>query len=116
MILIIDDEENIRATLFDIFTAFGYRVELAATCIEGIDKAKNLKPELILLDTKLPDCNGIDVCREIKQKLKLPAKIIVYTGKIDAIDAVEARRAGADDFCVKGTDPSMLIEAVKKLI
>jgi len=47
---------------------------------------------------------------------KLDTKVIVYTGKIDAIDAVKARRMGADDYCVKGVDPAPLIDAVKKLI
>ena len=41
--------------------------------------------------------------------------MIVYTGKVDSIDAVRARQMGADDFCIKGSDPTYLIEAVKRI-
>jgi len=114
-ILLADDDTNIRMSLTDILEERGYEVIHAANGQEAVEKVRRENPDLVLLDTIMPGIGGIEVCRQIKQVEKSPCKVIVYTGKIDAIDAVEARRCGADDYCVKGTDPRLLIEAVEKL-
>ena len=115
-ILIVDDETNMRTILVDIFAEEGHKVIEAANGEEALDKVHKEKPDLVLVDTKLPGMDGIEVCRQIKQVEKLATKVIVYTGKIDAIDAVKSREAGADEYCVKGANPALLIEVVKKLI
>lgn len=115
-ILIVDDETVARTTLADILVESGYKVVEAANGEEALEKARKENPDLALLDTKLPGMDGLEICRQIKEVEKLDTKVIVYTGKIDAIDAVRARRLGAADYCVKGVDPSHLIDAVKKLI
>src|SRR3989338_2764951 len=107
-ILLADDETNIRTSLADILEECGYEVIKAANGQEAVEKASKELPDLVLLDTMMPGMGGIEVCRQIKQVEKLPCKVIIYTGKIDAIDAVEARRCGVDDYCVKGTDPALL--------
>ena len=116
ILLLADDEANIRTSLTDIFEERGYKVIQAADGQEAIKKARQEKPNLVLLDTIMPGIGGIEVCRQIKQVEKLPCKVIIYTGKIDAIDAVKAREAGADEYCIKGADPALLIETIKKLI
>ena len=116
-ILIVDDEVNTRRTLNDIFTDKGHKVEEAASEAEALEKAQKVKPDLVLLDVRLvDDMEGHRLCQQIKGIKGLATKVIVYTGKIDAIDAVAAKRAGADDYCVKGADPRLLIEAVEKLL
>ena len=115
-ILIVDDNINVRATLKDIFNEMGNTVMEAVSGEEALEKLQIEKPDLVLVDTRLPGMNGFEVCRRIKQKENLATKIIVYTGRIDAIDAVKARRMGADDYCVKGFDPALLISAVQKLV
>ncbi|MFH1201528.1 MAG: response regulator [Candidatus Omnitrophota bacterium] len=115
-ILLADDEVGIRTSLTDILEGRGYEVIHAANGQEAIEKARRENPDLVLLDTMMPGIGGIEACRQIKQVEKLPCKVIVYTGNIDAIDAVEARRCGADDYCVKGTDPSLLIGTVEKIL
>ena len=115
-ILIVDDNINVRATLKDIFSEFGNKVTEAVSGEEALDKLQIEKPDLVLVDTRLPGMNGFEVCRRIKEEKNLTTKIIVYTGRIDAIDAVKARRMGADDYCVKGFDPALLIDAVQKLV
>lgn len=114
-ILIVDDDANVRTTLTDIFAELGYEITEAASGEEALEKVSKEKPDLVLLDTSLPRIDGFEVCRQIKEVEESDTKVIVYTGKIDAIDAVKARRVGADDYCVKGADPSLLVEAVKKL-
>lgn len=115
-ILIVDDEANIRAGLVDIFAEEGYQVIEAANGEEGIKLVRKEAPDLVLLDTSMSGIDGIETCHRIKQVEKIDTKVIVYTAKIDAIDAVKAREAGADEYCVKGTNPALLIETVKKLI
>lgn len=120
-ILLIDDRENVLVTLRDIFENAGYTVVATATGEEALGIVDKEKPDLALLDTELDtvtprSMDGFEVCRQIKKVRKLPIKVIVYTGTLGMIDAVKARRMGADDYIIKGEDPTVLVEAVKKLI
>lgn len=115
-ILIIDNDENARTSLADVLEEEGYRVIEAADGREGLARALKEKPDLVLVDTIMPGMDGHEVCRQIKKVRDLPLKIIVYTAIMDAIDAVKARRMGADDYAVKASNPSYLLDAIKKLI
>ena len=120
-ILLVDDRENVRVTLGDIFENEGYTVVVAITGEKALDMIDKEKPDLVLLDTELDtvvpkSMNGFEVCRQIKKVRKLPIKVIVYTGTLGMIDAVKARRMGADDYIIKGEDPAVLVKAVQKLI
>ncbi|MDP3779365.1 MAG: response regulator [bacterium] len=120
-ILLIDDNENVRATLRDIFKNEGYAVIAAARGEEAMDVIDKEKPDLILLDTVMDTAihgsmDGFEVCRQIKKVKELPVRVIIYTGTLEKIDAVKARRAGADDYIIKGEDPGVLVAAVKKLL
>ena len=117
-ILIVDDNE------VDLLIAKRYLVHAGYTEIisaqnaeEGIKKAAEEKPDLIILDTLLPTSNGFEICQTIREKYKhISPKIIIVTGSIDAVDAVRARKAGADDYCAKASNCAPLLEAVKKII
>lgn len=115
-ILIVDDEPDARKTLSDILTNKGYKVTGVASGQEALEKVDKEKPDLVLIDTKLPDMDGIEVCRQIKNIEGLTTKVIVYTGYIDAIDVTKAKLAGADDYEVKTEDFAKLLSAIKKLI
>ena len=120
-ILLVDDRENTCITLRDIFKTLGYTVVTASTGEEALGIIDKEKPELVLLDTELntvvPNSMfGFEVCRQIKQVMKLSTKVIIYTGTLGMVDAVKARRMGADDYIIKGEDPALLIKAVKEQI
>lgn len=115
-ILIVDDEPNVRAGLVDILQELGYSIVEAENGQEAIEKARAIKPDLVLLATSMPGMDGIEICRQIKQVEKISTRVIVYTAKLTAIDAVKARRNGTDDFCVKGENPEHLLKAIKTLI
>jgi CheY-like chemotaxis protein len=120
-ILLVDDRENIRKTLRDIFENLGYKVVTSPTGEEALKIIEEENPDLVLLDTKLDNVIpnsmlGFEVCNEIKQVRKLPTKVVVYTGTLGMVDAVKAKRMGADDYIIKGEDPVLLIKAVEKLI
>lgn len=94
----------------------GYKVITAQTGEEGIKLARQERPDMVIIDTLLPGIDGFQVCQKIKKIKKLATKVIIYTGVVDAVDAVKAREFGADDYTAKTSDLSPLIETVKKLI
>lgn len=115
-ILIIEDSPTVLGILKEMLEGEGYEILVAENGEEGIRKATQEKPDLVISDTLLPGIDGFEVCRRIKKNQEPTApKIIVMTGSIDAVDAIKARRVGADDYCVKTSDFSSLIEAVKAL-
>lgn len=116
-ILIIDDSENDRLIAKKILVDTGYQELLfGETGEDGVAKAASEVPDLVITDTMLPGIDGFEVCQKIREALGDKVKIIIMTGSIDAVDAVRARRMGADDYVVKSKDPALFLEAVKRLI
>lgn len=117
-ILIIDDTESDRKIAQRYLNRSGYNdVVTAANGEEGVQMAASEKPELVITDTNMPGIDGFETCRQIREAgTKESPKIIVMTGAIDAVDAIKARKCGADDYCVKTSDCSQLLTAVKSLI
>ena len=118
-VMIVDDEEP-------VLESFSYLLKkgipdfelcgMARSGVEAIELVPEAKPDLVFMDIQMPGMDGIEACRQIKQVEKVPCRVIVYTGKFEAIDATQARQNGTDDYCVKGRDPLYLLEAIKKLI
>ncbi len=117
-ILIIDDSEQDRKIITRFLKKEGYEnIVIAETGATGVERARIEKPDIIILDTMLPDSLGFDVCRRIRAITDIPApKIIMQTGSIDAVDAVRAKEAGVDDYCVKTVDCEPLLEALRGII
>ena len=116
-LLIIDDSEQDRKIMRRFLNKAGFDdIVMAETGETGVEKAASEKPDIIILDTLLPGINGFETCRRIRQASgEGTPKIIIMTGNVDAIDAVEARKAGADDYCVKTSDYAPMVEAAKNL-
>ena len=117
-ILVIEDNPQDRKLVTVFLNKAGYKnIVFAQTGQEGIKAAGAEMPDLIVLDTVLPDKDGFQICTEIKEMLGQDCpKIVITTGSVFAVDALKAKRAGADDYCAKTSDFSSLIEAVKNLI
>lgn len=116
-ILVVEDSPTALSILKNALEGEGYLVITAETGEEGVKKANSERPDLVLTDTQLPGIDGFEVCRQIKESPgSVDPKVIVMTGAIDAVDAVKAKESGADDYAVKTSDLSPLIETVKKLI
>lgn len=99
-ILVIDDEEFIRENLTRILSNEGYIVKVAKTGKEGIETVNTNEVDLILLDLNLPDINGIDVLKNVKQ-LSPSTLVIVITGYATVDSAVAALKLGAYDYIKK---------------
>ena len=116
-ILIIDDNPEVLELVGIILNEAGYEATATANFEEAVQKARENRPDLVLTDVVMPGVSGFEVCGKIKEMFHPdPPKIIVMTGKLDAIDPVRARKAGADDFVVKGTGMAALLESVKRLL
>jgi len=117
-IIIVDDNSAHNAVMISLFHEAGYSDVLVAQAgKEGLDLIYKETPDLIILDTLLPDTTGFDICKEVKDKgLSSNPKIIIMTGFIDAVDVIKARQMGADDYVVKTSDFSYLLDVVKKLL
>jgi len=98
-ILIVDDEESIVEFIKMGLEAEGFIIHIAYDGIEAIEKAKEIKPQIIILDVMLPGINGYEACNEIKKSIK--TSIIMLTAKGEIDDRVMGLDIGADDYMVK---------------
>jgi DNA-binding NtrC family response regulator len=99
-VLVVDDELLIRKSLAKVMRARGYTVELASTGAEGLEKASEVRPNVMILDMRLPDTDGLSVLRQVRQVDPL-LQVIVITAFGDVQTAVEAMKLGACDFLRK---------------
>ncbi|WP_020586036.1 hybrid sensor histidine kinase/response regulator [Desulfobacter curvatus] len=116
MILTIDDDEFIRNSFSYILEDNGYEVIQAENGHIGLEKIRELTPDLILCDLQMPGINGLDVVRMVKKEFKkIPILIVSGAGVLD--DAIEAVRLGAWDYLVKPLfNLDILLQAVKKAL
>ena len=104
-VLIVDDEYSGRQTLESVLDGEGYRLEMAENGFQALEKARELLPDVILLDVMMPGMTGFEVCQHIrdnKQLAEIP--IIILTALDDHDSMLKALEAGADDFISKPFD------------
>lgn len=98
-ILVVDDETPIRRFLRTSLAAYGYTIQEAATGTEALERAVSSPPDLIVLDLGLPDMNGMEVIRRLREWTQVP--LIVVTVRDREEDKITALDAGADDYLTK---------------
>ena len=99
-LLIVDDEEEERLLLEEFFTNEGYRVILASRGEEGLKRFVETAPDLVLLDIRLPDIDGIQVLEELK-RLNKECPVIMATGYASVGTSIKALKLGAEDYIIK---------------
>jgi two-component system KDP operon response regulator KdpE len=110
-VLIVDDEPGILGTLAPLFRARGYDVLTATTGHAAIVAAERDKPDLIVLDLALPDLDGADVCRTVRERTGIP--IVVLSARGAEEDKVRALDLGADDYMTKPFGAEELLARVR---
>jgi two-component system KDP operon response regulator KdpE len=98
-ILIIDDEKQIRRMLKTALTGFGYDIAEASSGQEGLNQTTMFHPDLIILDLGLPDLDGVEVVRRLREWTEVP--IIILSVREQENDKIKAFDAGADDYVTK---------------
>src|SRR5437667_391783 len=99
LILVIEDDAQIRRFLRAALDAEGYRLQESVTAEEGLAQAQSRQPDLILLDLGLPDRDGLDVIRSVREWGKIP--ILVLSARGQEKDKIAALDLGADDYVAK---------------
>jgi adenylate cyclase len=117
LILAVDDTAENLEILSVRLEANGYEVQTAADGEEGLARARELEPDLILLDIMMPKLDGISVVRELKRDAKLRSiPVILVTAKSDTRDIVEGLDAGGDDYLTKPFEHAALLARVRSML
>lgn len=113
-ILVVDDEKQIVEVLSAYLEREDYRVISAYDGRSALDLALNEKPDLILLDLMLPEINGFEICRTVRNNSSVP--IIMLTARDDEMDKVLCLEVGADDYITKPFSPREVLARVRAVL
>lgn len=115
-ILIIDDEPDILKTLVYTIKKLGQDVYTADTGEKGLKLIRDEKPDVVLLDLRLPDVDGMKICSSVKSDAGLQdMKIILISASAEGIEE-KLEKCGADVYVLKPFDPADVLQIVKKLL
>ena len=114
-ILVIDDDDSLRDTIGLMLEQEGYRVHLAADGREGYERSLTLRPDLILVDLRLPGMSGVEICRQLRSD-KVQTPIIVLSAVGDEIDKVLLLEIGADDYVTKPFGRRELLARIRAVL
>ena len=116
-ILLIDDELDILEILSYNLEKEGYEVFTATNGNEGIEKAKEIIPDLILLDVMMPEKDGIETCQDLRKIKELQQTLIVFlSARSEEFSQLAGFQAGANDYVVKIIKPKILISKINALL
>jgi DNA-binding response OmpR family regulator len=113
-ILVVEDEPALLDTLEYNLTKQGYQVSTANDGVKALEIARQVKPDLMILDIMLPGLDGFEVCRILRQEMSLP--ILFLTAKADEVDKIVGLEVGADDYLTKPFSMRELMARVKALL
>jgi two-component system response regulator MprA len=111
MVLVVEDDADLRRLLRDGLTREGFEVETAATGGEGVSKGEQMDPSLLVVDIGLPDADGRDVCQALRSRGQM-APVLFLTARDALTDRLAGFSAGGDDYLVK---PFAFAELVARL-
>ena len=116
-ILLVDDEPDILDIISYNLKAEGYKVKTASSGREGVEKARKVRPDLILLDVMMPEMDGIEACEQIRKTPGLEHTIIAFlTARGEDYSQVAGFEVGADDYIAKPVKPKVLTSRLKALL
>lgn len=110
-ILVVDDDETTVQLISILLERRGYEVIKAYRAEEGLRKAYRSQPDLVLLDIMMPDMDGWEVCRRLRELSEVP--IIFLSARSEIRDVVKGLEMGADDYIVKPYDNDELVARIK---
>lgn len=118
VILVVEDDDDIRELVAFSLEEEGYRVEQAADGLRGQEMALELEPDLIVLDLMLPGKDGLSVCRELNRRAGdvLPSPVLMLTARGEEMDRIIGFEYGADDYVVKPFNIRELMLRVRAIL
>jgi two-component system alkaline phosphatase synthesis response regulator PhoP len=116
-ILIVDDDEMVRIALCELLRPEGYEIDTAAGGPEALDKIKDNKYDLLMLDIIMPEMDGLELCRRIRQiEDYQDVPVVFLTAKSREEDRAMGIDAGANNFLSKPISPEKLLEIISETI
>jgi DNA-binding response OmpR family regulator len=113
-VLVVEDEASIASFVSLYLKNAGYTVKTAANGTQALSEAASASPDLIVLDLMLPDIDGIEVCKRIRQRSDVP--ILMLTARDEDVDKIIGLEVGADDYLTKPFNPRELVARVKSVL
>ena len=113
-VLVVEDEASIASFVSLYLKNAGYAVKAVANGAEALAQVEAEQPALIVLDLMLPDMDGIEVCRRIRQRRDIP--ILMLTARDEDVDKIIGLEVGADDYMTKPFNPRELVARVKSIL
>jgi DNA-binding response OmpR family regulator len=114
-ILVIDDDESLREAIGVMLEQEGFRPVLAADGKDGFEKALTLKPDLLLVDLRLPGMSGVEICKQLRAA-NVRTPIIVLSALGDEVDKVLLLEIGSDDYVVKPFGARELLARIRAVL
>ncbi len=114
-VIIIDDDSNVRTICRMLLEALNYKVTVVATGTEGIERAKELRPQIALIDLGMPGLSGFEVAARIRDELDHAIHLVAHTGFSREDDVTRAKAAGFDRYLVKSGDPRELLRVLQEI-
>jgi len=116
-VLVVEDEQDVAELIRFNLSREGYDVQVALNGAEALRQAREFRPEVILLDIMVPQLNGWEVCRRLKQEAETRAiPVIMVTGRVEEGDKVLGFELGADDYVTKPFSPRELVARVRAVL
>jgi len=113
-VLVVEDEASIASFVAMYLKNAGYVVRVAATGGDALEQVSSEVPALIVLDLMLPDIDGVEICRRIRQDSDVP--ILMLTARDEDVDKIIGLEGGADDYLTKPFNPRELVARVKSVL
>ena len=113
-ILVVDDEVSLQETLAYNLKKQGYEVQTTGDGTQALDLAREMDPDLIILDVMLPGLDGFEICRILRREMSTP--VLMLTARDDEIDRVVGLEVGADDYMAKPFSMRELVARVKAML
>jgi DNA-binding response OmpR family regulator len=116
-VLVIEDEQDVAELIRYNLAKEGYEVRVVANGVDGLKQARESRPDMILLDIMVPQLNGWEVCRRLKQEPDTrEVPVIMVTGRVEEGDKVLGFEMGADDYVTKPFSPRELLARIRAVI
>ena len=113
-ILLVEDEKDIATLVRTYLEKDGFRVIWASRGVDGLLALEQKEIRLVILDLQLPDADGLDLCRAIRERSRLP--IVIVTARDEEIDRIVGLELGADDYVTKPFSPRELVARVRAVL
>jgi two-component system, OmpR family, response regulator len=113
-VLVVDDEAHIRDVVQYALEREGFRVTLVADGASALDRIDSIEPDLVVLDVMMPGLDGLEVCRRIRARRRVP--ILFLSARSDEIDRVVGLELGGDDYLAKPFSPRELVARVRAIL